>query len=63
MSARCSLEALQQVDDELEALEMKDPEVYEDFKALFKRNRMVGYKNIAKLLMDERTPQELNDGG
>lgn len=59
MSAVASLEDLQQVKNELESLKMKDEEIYQDFVELFKRNRSVGYKNISKMLMEEKSPEEL----
>ncbi len=59
MPATASLEDLKKIQNELEALKMKNPEVYEDFARLFKRNRNIGYKNIAKLLMGEANPEEL----
>jgi hypothetical protein len=61
MKATASLEDLEKVQNELEALEMKNPEIYEDFVTLFKRNRGVGYKNIAKMLIGEADPKKLTD--
>jgi hypothetical protein len=59
MSAIAPLEDFVRIANELESLEMKNPEIYRDFVALFKNNRKVGYKNICKLLMKEATPHEL----
>jgi hypothetical protein len=59
MNAIASLEDLEKVQNELEALEMKNPEIYEDFVTLFKKNRGVGYKNIAKMLIGEADPRKL----
>lgn len=59
MGAVASLEELRQVQNELESLRMKDEEMYQDFVELFRRNRSVGYKNICKMLLDEKTPEEL----
>ena len=39
MPATATLEELEKVQNELEALKMKNPEIYEDFVKLFKRNR------------------------
>ncbi len=61
MTAVADLEELQQVKKELESLKMKDEEIYDDFVDLFKRNRSVGYKNICKMLMGEKTPKELKE--
>lgn len=59
MAAEAPLEDLERVHKELQSLEMKHPDVYEDVVELFKRNRSVGYKNICKMLMGEKTPREL----
>lgn len=59
MPAEAPLEDLQRVKQELQSLEMKYPEAYDEFVELFKRNRSVGYKNMCKLLMGETTPEEL----
>lgn len=59
MPAEVPLEELERVQQELESLKMKAPEIYNDFQQLFKRNRSVGYKNICKMLMDEATPKKL----
>lgn len=59
MPAEVPLEELERVQQELESLKMKGPEMYDDFMQLFKRNRSVGYKNICKMLMDEATPKKL----
>jgi hypothetical protein len=59
MPAVAPLEALEKVQNELEALKMKNPEIYEDFVRLFKKNRGVGYKNIAKMLIGEADPRKL----
>lgn len=59
MKATASLEDLEKVQNELEALKMKNPEIYEDFVKLFKRNRIIGYSNIAKLLIGQTTPKKL----
>jgi len=55
-----SLEELQRVQNELEALKMKSPEGYEDFAKLFRKNKGIGYGNIAKMLMG-KTPEQLKD--
>ncbi len=59
MPAEAPLEDLQRVKQELQSLEMKYPEAYDEVVELFKRNRSVGYKNMCKLLMGETTPEEL----
>ena len=61
MSAVAPLEELINVHQELQALEMKHPEAYQDFAKLFKKHKGVGYKNIALMLMEEKTPQQLKD--
>lgn len=43
--------------EELQSLEMKHPEGYEDFATFFDRNRSVGYKNLCRMLMGEYEPR------
>lgn len=59
MPAEVPMEELERVQQELESMQMKAPEIYDDFVQLFKRNRSVGYKNICKMLMGEATPKKL----
>jgi hypothetical protein len=59
MSSVVPLEDLRRAHQELQALEMKFPEAYEDFAEFFDRNSSLGYKNLSKLLMKEQTPEEL----
>ncbi|MBS3762764.1 MAG: hypothetical protein ACLFWL_12080 [Candidatus Brocadiia bacterium] len=59
MPAAASLEELEEVQNELESLKMKHGEAYDDFVDLFKRNRSVGYKNICKMLIGDKTAREL----
>jgi len=59
MPAIASLEDLQRVQNELEALKMKSPEDYEDFAKLFRKNRNIGFKNIVKMLIGEADPEKL----
>ncbi|MFW6448347.1 MAG: hypothetical protein ACOC0X_02270 [Halobacteriota archaeon] len=59
MPAAVPLEDLERADEELQALEMKHPEAYDDVAEFFRRNRTLGYNNLCKLLMGERTPRQL----
>lgn len=59
MPAVAPLEDLEQAHNELQSLEMKFPDAYEDFSEFFERNRSLGYSNLCKLLMREQTPKEL----
>lgn len=59
MPAAVPLEELERADEELQSLEMKFPEAYEDFAEFFRRNRSMGYNNLCKMLMGERTPKQL----
>ncbi|OGP53705.1 MAG: hypothetical protein A2162_03685 [Deltaproteobacteria bacterium RBG_13_52_11b] len=54
MPAIASLEDLNSVQKDL--LEAKD---LNELKAAFKKWRRIGWKNICKLWLDERTPQQL----
>lgn len=59
MPATVPLEDLERANEELQSLEMKYPEAYDDFAEFFLRNRSLGYKNLCKMLMGEKTPKEL----
>ena len=59
MPANAPLEELQRIQNELESLKMKNPESYKDFSELFKKNRNIGYKNIIKMLIGEKDPEQL----
>ena len=59
MPAYASLEDLTEVSEKLQQLKEKHPEAYDDFAALFKSSRKVGYKNICKMLLGEATPKDL----
>ena len=59
MSSVVPLEDLRRAHQELQALELKFPEAYEDFAEFFERNRALGYKNLCRLLMREQTPEQL----
>ncbi len=59
MPAVASLEDLKAVDEQLKALERKNPEVYAHFVELFRKNRKIGCKNICKMMMGEATPEKL----
>lgn len=59
MPATVPLEDLERANEELQSLEMKFPEAYDDFADFFQRNRSLGYKNLCKMLMGEQTPKEL----
>lgn len=59
MPAVAPLEDLEQAEKELQSLEMKFPDAYEDFAAFFARNRSVGYSNLCKMLIREQTAKEL----
>ncbi len=59
MAGRASRDKKLQAIQELEALKMKAPEIYDDFAKFFDRNRVVGYKNLCKLLMGDYTREDL----
>jgi len=59
MPALASLEDLQDVQRKLEELKGKFPEAYDQFAAILRAYRRVGYKNICKLLLGEATPEKL----
>lgn len=59
MPAAAPLEELERANEELQSLEMKFPDAYEDFAEFFRRNRSLGYNNLCKMLMGEQTPKQL----
>jgi hypothetical protein len=59
MPAIASLEDLKEVQNRLEKLKERFPEAYDEFSALLRAFRKVGYKNICKLLLGEATPEKL----
>lgn len=59
MASSVPLEDLQRAQEELQALEMKYPDTYDDFAKFFQRNRSLGYTNLCKMLIGDTTPKEL----
>ncbi len=59
MPAIATLEQLKAIYVGLKKLKEEFPEAYEKFAQFFKDNRMIGYKNIIKLLIGETTPEKL----
>ncbi len=59
MPAVAPIEELREVDARVKDFQAKFPEAYQALTALLKTYRRVGYKNIAKLLMNESTPEKL----
>lgn len=59
MPAAAPLEELERAHEELQSLEMKFPDAYDDFAEFFRRNRSLGYNNLCKMLMGEQTPKQL----
>jgi hypothetical protein len=63
MPAIATLEELKAIDVALKKLKDEFPEAYEKFSRFFRDNRKIGYKNIAKLLIGEATPEKLKGIG
>lgn len=63
MPAVASLEELKEVDASVKSFQAAFPEAYQALVDLLKRHRKVGYKNIAKLLLNEATPEKLKGEG
>lgn len=59
MPAVAPLEDLERAHREMESLRMKHPDVYADVVGLIERNRAIGYNNLCKMLLGEKTPKEL----
>jgi hypothetical protein len=58
MPAIASIEDLKAAQKDLQ--EAKD---LNELKAVFKKWRRIGWKNICKLWLEERTPEQLKSGG
>ena len=58
MAAKASIEDLKAAQTAIKKLEKKHPEAFTDFGKLLKDHRMIGYKNIARLISGS-TPEEL----
>ena len=59
MPAVAPIEELREVDARVKEFQAGFPEAYSALTALLKKHRNVGYKNIAKLLLNEATPEKL----
>jgi hypothetical protein len=59
MPAVAPIEELREVDARLKQFQATFPEAYQALVDLLKKYRTVGYKNIARLLMNEATPEKL----
>ena len=59
MPAVAPIEELREVDARVKAFQASFPEAYQALTDMLKKHRRVGYKNIAKLLMNESTPEKL----
>ena len=59
MPSIATLEELTAVLEDLELLKKEHPQPYDNFAALFRKHRKVGYKNVCKMLLGEATPEKL----
>ena len=59
MAAFASIEDLQACKDDLEKLKEKHPKEYEEFQLFFTNHKMIGYKNIMKMMLYDKTPEDL----
>ncbi len=59
MPAVASLEDLKEVDARVKEFQAGYPEAYQALADLLKKYRKIGYKNVAKLLLNEATPEKL----
>jgi hypothetical protein len=63
MPAVAPIEELREVDARLKEFQASFPDAYQALADLLRKYRKVGYKNIAKLLMNEATPEKLKGEG
>ena len=61
MGAVAPLEDLESAKDDLGRLEKLYPEAYEAFKLFFTNHKMIGYKNIMKMMLYDKTPEDLKE--
>jgi len=59
MPALASLEELKEADAKVKEFQTAYPEAYLAVAELLKKYRKIGYKNVAKLLLNEATPEKL----
>ena len=59
MPAVAPIEELRDVDARVKEFQAAFPEAYQALADLLRKYRRIGYKNIAKLLMNEATPEKL----
>lgn len=59
MPAIAALEDLSSAQAALAEMETRHPQAYAEFVELFRRHRRIGYKNIARLMMKEASPEKL----
>jgi len=58
MAAKADIVDLKKAQVEIKKIEKKYPEAFTDFSKLLKDHRMIGYKNIARMIAGS-TPEEL----
>jgi hypothetical protein len=63
MPAVASLEELREVDASVKSFQAVFPEASAALADLLRKYRRIGYKNIAKLLLGEATPEKLKGEG
>ncbi len=63
MPALASLADLRRMEEQVAGLKSRHPEAFDDFTALLRGSRWMGYRNICRLLLGETTPERLKEGG
>ena len=61
MPAKASLEELKEIKAKLDEIKAQHSEGYNAIKELLASKRSVGYKNIAKMLIGDATPEQLKE--
>lgn len=61
MGATADIEDLSRAEVDMTNLEKKYPEAYETFKLFFTNHKGIGYKNIMKMMLYGKTPEELKE--
>ena len=61
MPAIASLEELKEIKAKLDQIKEQYPDGYNAIKELLASKRSVGYKNVAKMLIGDSTPEKLKE--
>ena len=61
MAVVAPIENLKKAKEDLDKLQSKHPEAYKEFKLFLTNHKLIGYKNIMKMMLYGVTPEELKE--